>query len=152
MVKIDLPNNRYAIIDKEDLHLIQGYKWTWTGKYVRATTKTGGVYLHRIITGASKGSDVDHKNGDTLDNRRENLRVCSRSENSANQKRMRGGSSKYKGVTFCKTRNKWVAKIMKNYKTVFIGRYKTEENAALAYNKKAVELFGEFAFINEVRL
>lgn len=112
------------------------------------------VSLHRLLAGATAGECVDHINGNTFDNRIENLRVCSHRENMRNIRKKAAATSKYKGVFFIssggKRRKRWASAIMKDYKKISIGYFATEREAALAYNKKATELFGEFAKLNEV--
>ncbi len=92
---------------------------------------------------------VDHINRDKKDNRIDNLRAATHSQNSANALR-ESGSSKYKGVCWVKSRSNWQADIGLDNKKVFIGRFKSEDMAALAYNKKAKELYGDFALLNKV--
>lgn len=106
-------------------------------------------YLHREITNAPSDKVVDHINGDPSDNRRENLRVCTQAENLRNKKKpISGRKSKYKGV---KPRlGKFEASIGKGESYRYIGTYETEIEAAVAYNVKAAELFGEFARLNEI--
>ena len=107
--------------------------------------------LHRLVLGIEDTKvDIDHINGNGLDNRRENLRVCSRSQNMGNCKKHADGSSRFKGVCWNKNRNKWYARICLNYKPYPLGSYLNEEDAARAYNKAAIEKFGEFARINEI--
>jgi hypothetical protein len=103
--------------------------------------------MHREIAGAPKGMVVDHIDGNELNNRRSNLRVCTVSQNHQNRRRT-WGRSRYKGVCFLKKRNKWKAEIMVNRKHIHIGCFDEEEEAAKAYDKKAAELFGEFAYFN----
>ena len=92
---------------------------------------------------------VDHINGINNDDRIENLRLCTASYNLANRKSSKFGRKYvYKGVN--KTKTGWAATIRKNYKSLHLGTFKTIEEAALAYNQKATELFGEFAYLNEV--
>ena len=91
---------------------------------------------------------IDHINGDRTDNRIVNLREATGSENQGNRKIHEGGTSKYKGVSWKKQYSKWVAKIVVNHKNIHLGYYDNEEKAALAYNKAALEYFGEFAKIN----
>lgn len=103
------------------------------------------IYLHREITNADVYYMVDHINGNKLDNRESNLRLVSNQQNSFNSRRKTG---KYKGVSFSKSRNQWVAQIMKDKQNYYLGRYDTQEEAARAYDKKAVELHGEHAKLN----
>ena len=91
---------------------------------------------------------VDHKNGDILDNRRNNLRICSHIDNVRNRKVSKNlGKSIYKGVQWITRDRIWLAICAK----VYIGKFKSEEEAAIAYNKKAIEMFGEFARLNIIR-
>lgn len=107
--------------------------------------------LHRFIL--KTNLEVDHINGDTLDNRRCNLRSVTRQQNLMNQKKQtRKTTSKYKGVSFNKTNNKWSARITLNRKLMCLGSFKTEEIAAEAYNAAAKRLFGEYAKLNIIEL
>lgn len=102
-------------------------------------------YLHRFIMGEPKGKVVDHINGNRLDNRRVNLRICEHKENMWNSKPVTAG---YKGVY--ENGFSWIAQIMADGVIHHIGSYRTQEEAALAYNEKALELHGEFAYLNVV--
>jgi len=101
--------------------------------------------MHRIITGAAKGLDVDHKNGNGLDNRLCNLRVCERSQNNANRKRVQSKTSRFKGVHFENCTQRWRAELTINGKRIRLGRFPSEEQAVAAYMKAANEHFGEYA-------
>ncbi len=102
--------------------------------------------MHRQIIGVTGRTEVDHINGDRLDNRRSNLRAATRQQNSWNSgaQRRRSRTSRYKGVSFDKSRGLWTAHILNKN----LGRFDTEEEAALTYDKAATELFGEFAYLN----
>lgn len=91
---------------------------------------------------------VDHIDGNKLNTRLDNLRACNSSMNNINRKKSINTSSKYKGVSFDKYNKKWQSRIKKDYKTIHLGRYKDEKEAAIAYDNKARELFGEFAVFN----
>lgn len=106
--------------------------------------------MHRAITNAPKGMDVDHINGNTRDNRRENLRVCTHAQNlAAGRPAKRANSkSKYNGVGWNKSANQWMARIRINGKLTYLGCFKDETAAARAYDKAAREHFGEFARLN----
>jgi hypothetical protein len=106
--------------------------------------------MHREIMGAAEGQVVDHINHDGLDNRRCNLRVCSHAENVRNQRGQRGRSSGYKGVSRDRRLGKWRAQIWHNGKHTYLGLFESEAAAARAYNAKARDLFGAFAYLNEV--
>ena len=107
------------------------------------------LYLHHLICGKpARGRQIDHINHAGLDNRKENLREVSASQNAANT-RSKNNTSRYKGVRR-KSGRAWSVRIKHNYKEIHIGSFKCEHKAALAYNKKALELWGEYACLNEV--
>jgi len=155
MQEISPTQEKVALIDDEDYELVSQYKWhvSRRGKHklyastgIKAGSKKTKVDMHRLIINAPKGQQVDHKNGNGLDNRKENLRVCTRSQNQRNRVANRTrGTSKYKGVSFDKKSNSWRAKIS-------IGSFPSEEEAARAYDEVAGELFGEFAKLNFLEL
>tara|TARA_B100002051_G_scaffold270812_1_gene304378 strand:- start:4455 stop:4793 length:339 start_codon:yes stop_codon:yes gene_type:complete len=107
--------------------------------------------LHRLILGKpQKGMVIDHINHIGLDNRKENLRFLTAAQNQQNSRSKRNSSSKYKGVGWYKAGNKWRARVKHKRKHIWLGYFACEHQAALAYNKKAFELWGENAFLNEV--
>lgn len=103
--------------------------------------------MHREVVGLSVHDPmvVDHINGNTLDNQRINLRICTHQQNLCNRGSTRGNTSGFKGVVWHKHRRKWVAKIKVNYKTYHLGLYATPEEAHLAYQRAAATLHGEFS-------
>jgi hypothetical protein len=107
-------------------------------------------FLHRYLLNPDKGMEVDHINGNGLDNRLLNLRVCTKSQNGANRKSS-NKTSKYKGVSLCSSSvdKKWRAQITKNGKCVLLGRYYTEKEAAKAYDKQAIITHKDFAKTNK---
>jgi hypothetical protein len=112
------------------------------------------IYMHRMILGLTVGDkrEGDHKNHDTLDNRRSNLRIAKRGENARNQLRRRDNKSGYKGVTWSKHHKRWRAFIglgKKRYE--WLGNYQTAYQAAAAYNEAAARIYGEYAQLNEIR-
>lgn len=115
---------------------------------VYAMTKFAGrtLYVHRLLL--PEGRDIDHINGDGLDNRRANLRAATRAQNMANSGSRRGSRSPYKGVTLHKKTGQWFARIMVDGKAKYLGYYKDPEAAARAYDTAALEVWGEFAFLN----
>ena len=144
--------------DDEDADLIMPFKWNVydyskpngpTRYYASAFIAGKNVYMHRLVLNTS-GKEVDHINMDSLDNRRCNLRAVSRSQNSANKPSYRG-TSNFKGVCKAKTKSeRYRAWIMKDKKSVYLGSFLTEKEAALAYNKAAFEAWGEHALLNNV--
>jgi hypothetical protein len=151
---IALTKGLCAIIESDDLEKVSQYKYhamrhgnTW---YAARSTKGGTVFMHEDIIGVKEGFEIDHKNGNGLDCRRENLRHCTRSQNLANQRRRKyKGSSKYKGASYKKQKRKWAAQIRVNGKNIWLGYFETEIEAAQAYDLAAIEHFGTFARINE---
>lgn len=149
---IELTRGFRAVVDDEDYDRLAGFSWYahTTGGKVYARRKDGHsgptYYMHREILGVSKGTGVDHRDGDGLNNQRSNLRVASQSQNMQNRVARSGCSSKYKGVHFYKARGNWTAQI--NSKS--LGYFPSEELAALAYNAAALKEYGEFARLNEV--
>jgi hypothetical protein len=116
---------------------------------IPGTRKTLRIRLHRFIMNAPDKFDVDHINGDGLDNRRSNLRLCTDSENQGNaRKRRRQTASQYKGVTWHKSAQRWQAQIEVARKTRYLGLFHSELDAARAYDAAAKVVFGEFARCN----
>lgn len=152
--EIPLASKRVALVDLADRDLVSGFKWSLTGAgYVLTHRGKLSLYLHRLIAGAGESEVVDHINGDPLDNRSCNLRIATRSQNSANRgpdRRRLGKSSRHKGVSWNKRDRAWRAYVHFQGKTRSLGTFATEDDAALAYNKAAVELWGEFARLNDV--
>jgi hypothetical protein len=111
--------------------------------------RTVSDYLHRILSGALPGQLADHINGDTLDNRRANLRACDALGNARNCAG-KGGSSRFKGVSWYPAYGKWMAQITVNYRRRCLGYFATELEAAEAYNRAAATAFGAFARLNDL--
>jgi hypothetical protein len=135
-------------IDSEDVPKVDGVLWSPNKGYAY-NDKWGK--LHKIIMPSSgQKEDIDHINGIKTDNRKENLRICTREQNNMNKHSNKRNTSGYKGVSWCKRDNKWVANIFYNGKHIFLGRFNNIFDAARAYNAKAKELFGEFASLNQI--
>jgi len=160
---IDLTRGHKAMVDDADYESLAQYKWyalvTKHGVYAVRDSGKRGVnrvthLMHRVITDCPKGMMVDHKNHNTLDNTRGNLRVCDASENAANSRRKsfaeRGVTSIYKGVSFSKAHNKFRTRIMVRGKTNELGLFACEKEAAKFYNETAKKLLGDFACVGRV--
>ena len=105
--------------------------------------------MHREIMGRPKGLQVDHRNRKRLDNRRENLRTATNSQNQYNKNKTKSKTSSiYKGVTYIKSTGKWRAQIMVSRKNIALGEYDEEIEAAKAYDEGAKKYHGEFARLN----
>lgn len=148
----------FAKVDEEDYYKFAGKPWNINNEgYIRHTVwlgngKTYGLYLHRAIMKPPKGKQVDHINHDKLDNRKCNLRICTVAENIRARKLSKRKTSKYRGVFWEKNRNHWRAAICYNKKVYKLGYFKNEEEAAYAYDSKAIELFGEYAKPNYTQI
>ncbi len=154
MKKIPLTQGKFAIVDDADFEKLSQHKWYFEHGYARRdyqiNNKKFRVYMHRVIEG-SFALHTDHINGDSLDNRRDNLRPCTASKNLMNRKKSPLKSSQYKGVRFFKRDGNWSSQIMKSRKSTHLGYFNSEVAAAEAYNAAAIKYFGEFARINDIR-
>jgi hypothetical protein len=145
-----------AIVDDEDYECLTQHKWSVCGGkgkfYARRHSHFEGkksihIAMHTQLMKTPKGMEVDHINGNSLDNRKDNLRVCTRAENIRNsRKKRKKASSIYRGVSWRKVNKKWVARIQYNKKYIHLGYFDTEEDAANCYNEAARKYFGEFAY------
>lgn len=156
IIMILIINNKEIIIDNEDFQKIYNYKWyiIKSNKIYycigRLPNNRNLVRLHRLILSALKGQTIDHINGNGLDNRKCNLRFCTTAQNRHNSSKTITGKCKYKGVSYVPKEEVYRAFIYLNRKQIYLGRFKTEIEAAIAYNTKALELFGEYARINVI--
>lgn len=156
MKEIKLTQGKVAIVDDEDFEELNKFKWYAVKKgrtyYAERATyvdkKKSTIRLHQIILKPKPEYETDHKDRDGLHNWRDNLRYATRSQNVANIDKYRLSSSKKKGVSWHKGNNKWMASIWKEGTHFFLGYFFNEADAALAYDKSAIEFFGEFARTN----
>jgi len=128
-------------IDKDDLDKIKKYKWCFGGKYVYSGAKPK-IRLHRLILGKKEGYIIDHINGNTLDNRKCNLRFATKSQNCMN--------SKSNGISFNKIKRKWIAQIQVNYKIIYLGCFNNKNEALKIRQIAEKKYFGEFAYKRKV--
>lgn len=152
---IALTQGYFALIDEEDYESVSKNLWTTLVRknpysaYAFRVIKNRPLYLHRFVMNPPSNMDIDHIDGNGLNCRKENLRICTHGSNMHNYTKPNGEfSSQHKGVTWDKSRDKWLASIKIKGKRVFLGRYDLEIVAAQAYNSAALRLFGEFAKIN----
>ncbi len=151
--RIKLTWGKWAIVDAEDYDRLSRYKWLavemgrcWYGRTLKRDGRP--LAMHRLIMDAPKGLMVDHIDHDGLNNRKSNLRLCTRKQNRRNRRPNRGGTSKYKGVCWCKSSKKFRVAISHNKKRFYLGYFHDQVEAAKAYDKAAKKFFGEFAYLN----
>jgi hypothetical protein len=157
MKEIQLTQGKVAQVDDEDYEWLNQWKWTY-----KKSLHTGYAYrhgprpvmktirMHRFILQASENIEVDHIDCNGLNNQRNNLRICNRSENLCNQRCRIDNTSGYKGVSWNKHFQKWEAYIIKNGIKKFLGLFSVREEAAQAYNLAAIIYHGRFARQNKI--
>ena len=158
MKEIQLSQGKVAIVDDEDYDYLIHKRWhcnLMNGKYYSRSyqlinDRYSIISMHRFIMKPAKGVFVDHINGDGLDNRKCNLRLCSIAENNCNRLKNKNNTSGYKGVIWHKMANKWQAYIKYQNKKIYIGLFYNIEDAAIAYNRAALKYHGNFANLNQI--
>lgn len=153
--EIPLRGGYIALVDEEDFAYLSQHKWRRThhGRSSYVSTQIAGkqTYMHRLIMNPPDEIMVDHINGDGLDNRRANLRHATPQQNSMNRVRSKENSaSKYLGVFLGRDGKSWRAQIVVNTKLIYLGVFRTQREAALAYNEASRLHNGEFASLNEI--
>lgn len=144
----------FAMVSDEDFDRVSKWKWSaFKGRNVfYAARRSAGkmIRLHQEIMGDVGGKDIDHVDGNGLNNTRENLRACTHQENMWNVRKRRPGDSRYKGVSWSKPSLAWVTYIRVDGKRRNLGYFDSEEAAAMAYNVAAKEVQGAYCVLNEV--
>jgi len=157
---IPLTQGKFAIVDDENFDRLNANKWcamrdksTRSFYAVRNSPRVNGksrlILMHREVVNAEARFDVDHRNHNTIDNRLDNLRVCTTSQNAANSRVRKDNSSGCKGVHWHKQSCKWHARLAVSGKRLHLGYFDSKEDAASAYDAAALELHGEFALTNK---
>lgn len=155
---IELTQGKRAIVDEADFNFLDQWKWfvrNDNGRFYASRKASGpgerkNISMAQVIMDTPAGMDTDHVNGNTLDNRKSNLRIATRQQNIFNTSARKKSTSKYRGVSWYKRGKSWGARIGINGKLIWLGFFKNEIEAAKVWNIKAKELFGEFAKLNPV--
>lgn len=151
MKTIPLTQGNFAIVDDDDYEELSRYRWYYA-KVGYAARRIGSpgkiVYMHRVIMKTPEGMSTDHVNHNKLDNQKQNLRTCSRSENMRNQVLQMRNKTGFKGVDWVGGYAGWRARIKIFRKQHLVGRFQSKEEAARAYDQAAIRLHGEFALTN----
>lgn len=150
---IALSQGKVALVDDTDHQWLSQWKWHYhcmgyAARHIRCNGKRTTIAMHQMILNPPLGLEPDHINGNGLDNRRSNLRLCTRRQNNMNAKKQAGCSSIYKGVSWHKHSRQWRAQIRINSQQHHLGLFNDEREAAIVYDKAALEHFGEFAWLN----
>ncbi len=153
MKTISLSRGAVAIVDDADFERLSCMSWYLSseGYAVRSSKELGTVVrMHREILGVDCPPQVDHRNGVRLDNRRTNLRACTKSQNNMNARKRERTTSRFKGVYWLTANGRWRAKITLDGRSKHLGLFDEEVAAAAAYNAAATQHFGEFARLNTI--
>lgn len=159
MKEISLTRGLVTLVDDEDFEYLNQWEWfahNRRGKFYAARNskhikgiKRKCISMHReLLRINDSGVLTDHKDGNSLNNQKSNLRACNYLQNNANSKSRKNSTSKYLGVSFRSDSSKWRASIQHDNNLHQLGTFLTEKEAAIAYNKAAFKLFGEFANLN----
>ena len=157
MKEILLTQGKIALVDDEDYDRVNAFKWHTENYNNRLYAKRGILIngklktqrMHQFIIGENVLKlDIDHIDNNGLNNQKNNLRLCTHSQNMMNQEKQKNRSTKYKGVSFHKRDNIYQSNIRSNGKLIYLGSFISEIEAAKEYDKKAKELFGDFARLN----
>lgn len=156
MKQIPLTQNKVALVDDDDFEIVNQFKWCFHQGYADRFThyddnkKQHHISLHRFIMNAPVHLQVDHLDGNGLNNQKRNLRLATHQQNAFNSEVQKNSGTGYKGVTWRPSNNTFQCRIRKDNKRIHIGIFKTKEEAALAYNQAAIKYHGEFARLNNV--
>ena len=154
---IELTQGHVAVVDDEDFERLAQWRWHYADGYAKRNECIDNAYkahkyrtlaMARSIMNPPKGMEVDHRNGNTLDNRRANLRIVNRAQNQQNRKTHINNKLGIKGVCFSKAHNRYRARIISNGVCVRLGWFKTIKEAKAAHDSAAIKLNGEFARLN----
>lgn len=163
MRMILLTQGKFAIVSDADFNWLNQWKWLakknrkinpkfYAFRFSYDKEKREGIFMHRLIKDCPEGQQVDHRNLNTLDNRRRNLRICSHTENMRNTKKRIDNISGFIGVSWSERRKKWRSRILVNRKEISLGAFVHKIDAAKAYDQAAKILHGKFCKLNFPKL
>jgi hypothetical protein len=154
MKPIKLTQGLSALVDDDDFDSLNKHRWhahrCKKTFYAERKIKQSTTGMHRVIMETPGGMEIDHIDGNGLNNQKSNLRHCTHSQNNMNGRKHKSNTTEFKGVFMQKRTRKWKAQIGYNHATKYLGCYDTAIEAAIAYNNAAVKYFGEFAKLNQV--
>lgn len=155
MKQILLTQGKIALVDDDDFEMLSKNKWYYDGRYAirkssRLSESYRTIWMHRVVLSTPSGSITDHIDGNKLNNQKHNLRICTHSENKCNVGKYVTNKSGFKGVSFHKASNKFIAQIQLGGKPIYLGTFDSAEIAALAYNIAARKVHGRFAKLNSM--
>ena len=154
MKRIALTKQKVTIVDDEDYEFLTQWRWQFHSQgYASRNIKPKTIWMHRLILKTPEGYETDHINGNKLDNRKQNLRIATHAQNNRRKGLQKSNKWGYKGITKVnqKSGEKWFARLWFNNKSIWLGGYKTKEEAASAYNKGAKKYHKKFAQLNEIK-
>lgn len=149
----DVKRQWLVMVDDEDYEFLEQFKWQVDREKsvkTHANPRLKDILMHRVIMKPKKGVEIDHIDGNRLNNQKSNLRFATSSQNKINRGPRKDNKSGFKGVSWHKQRNLWTARIMTGGKYKHLGLFKTLEEAAEAYNAEATTYYGEYAWQNKI--
>lgn len=155
MKKIKLTQGKYALIDDEEYEKVKNFSWyaakMRNGRYYVQCSKNSShkaLKLHRVIMNCNNSKiKIDHINRNPLDNRKNNLRFCTNSQNGQNVNKSKRNTSGFKGVYFRSDRNKWRSYITVDKKIIYLGLFNSKKEASIAYNNATLKYHKEFSYL-----
>ena len=145
---IPIGHGKFTLVDNRDYERLSKYRWCLDNKYVHRRRRGKICWMHYEVLRPPEGKMTDHRSRNTLDNRRSNLRIANKSQNTHNSRLRKLNTSGYRGVSFHSQRKKWRATIMKDGRDIHLGLFLNPIEAAKTYDREAVRLYGKFATTN----
>lgn len=144
MKQITVTHGKVTLVDDEDFDYLNQYKWHCNKGYVSRTGNNKHLRMHRVIMHVQGDLQVDHIDGNPLNNQKNNLRICTSSQNNKNKKTPHTNTSGFRGVSYHVSNKKWQSQIQVDGKQIHLGYFKTPEEASISYEDFAKKTFGSF--------